>query len=174
MGSLKAIDSTLLEGPPWRCSRTDGMPCPTPKSNSLFSISAIHTAPFPTLIVSASSLLFARIPLRSVREVVKWWLHAFTGLSGRVTILVVFCGPQLVKVSVMRTIVAQIVNKESLNELILILQNKITKLRNVLMSCHLKLRYLRKTTADTTDLLVNITKHVLKPKHQVLTDREKH
>ena len=26
----------------------------------------------------------------------------------------------------------------------------------------------------TTDLLVNITKHVLKPKHQVLTDRAKH
>jgi hypothetical protein len=28
-------------------------------------------------------------------------------------------------------------------------------------------------TVQITDLLVNVTKHVLKPKHQVLTDKQK-
>jgi DNA-directed RNA polymerase I, II, and III subunit RPABC1 len=29
------------------------------------------------------------------------------------------------------------------------------------------------STVQITDLLVNVTKHVLKPKHQVLTDKQK-
>lgn len=41
-------------------------------------------------------------------------------------IMVIFCGPQLVKVNTVRGIGAQIVNKEGLNGLILILQSKIT------------------------------------------------
>lgn len=41
-------------------------------------------------------------------------------------IMVIFCGPQLVKVNTIRGIGAQIVNKDSLSGLILILQSKIT------------------------------------------------
>lgn len=70
----------------------------------------------------------------------------------------------------MRTIVAQIVNKESLNGLIMILQNKIT---NQAQKCVDVLPF-KVEIFQITDLLVNITKHVLKPKHHVLTDREKH
>uniref|UniRef100_A0A7C8ZWL0 DNA-directed RNA polymerase n=2 Tax=Opuntia streptacantha TaxID=393608 RepID=A0A7C8ZWL0_OPUST len=84
-------------------------------------------------------------------------------------ILVVFCGPQLVKVSVMRGISAQIVNRESLNGMILILQNKITSQAQKSVD----LFPFKVEIFQITDLLVNITKHVLKPKHQVLTDKEK-
>lgn len=84
-------------------------------------------------------------------------------------ILVIFCGPQLVKVNTMRGIAAQIVNKESLNSLILILQSKITnQAQKAVNEFNFKVELFQ-----ITDLLVNITKHVLKPKHQVLTPREK-
>ncbi|XP_068341824.1 DNA-directed RNA polymerase V subunit 5A-like isoform X2 [Pyrus communis] len=63
--------------------------------------------------------------------------------------LVIYCGPGIVKVNVIRGLHSQIANKDTLTGLILITQNQIT------------------------DLLVNITKHVLKPKHRVLTDKEK-
>ncbi len=41
-------------------------------------------------------------------------------------ILVIFCGPSMVKVNVIRSIGGQIANKETLNGLILIVQNNIT------------------------------------------------
>ncbi|KAG8648985.1 DNA-directed RNA polymerases IV and V subunit 5B isoform X2 [Manihot esculenta] len=84
-------------------------------------------------------------------------------------ILVIFCGPGVVKVSSIRHVAAQIVNRESLAGLILILQNQITNqaLKSVdLFSFKVEI-------FQITDLLVNITKHVLKPKHEVLTDQEK-
>ncbi|KAL6987256.1 DNA-directed RNA polymerase V subunit 5A [Sarracenia purpurea var. burkii] len=84
-------------------------------------------------------------------------------------ILVIFCGPAIVKVNVMRWIATQIVNRESLNRLILIVQNKVT-------TQALKAVELFPFTAEIfqiTELLVNITKHALKPKHRVLTDEEK-
>lgn len=40
--------------------------------------------------------------------------------------LVIFCGPGIVKVNVIRSLATQIVNKDSLTGLILILQNQIT------------------------------------------------
>lgn len=84
-------------------------------------------------------------------------------------ILVIFCGPQLVKVNTIRGIGAQIVNRESLSGLILVLQSKITNQAQKSVD----LFQFKVEIFQITDLLVNITKHVLKPRHQVLTPREK-
>ncbi|KAL9237923.1 hypothetical protein vseg_012416 [Gypsophila vaccaria] len=84
-------------------------------------------------------------------------------------ILVIFCGQQLVKVSTIRSIGAQIVNKESLSGMILIVENRLTA--PALKS--LDVFQMKVETFQITDLLVNITKHVLKPRHRVLTAKEK-
>ncbi|KAL5059227.1 hypothetical protein RYX36_030831 [Vicia faba] len=84
-------------------------------------------------------------------------------------ILVIFSGPGIVKVNVIRNIAGQIVNRDTLSGLILIVQNQITSqaLKAVdLLSFKVEI-------FQITDLLVNITKHVLKPKHQILTDKQK-
>ncbi|WCJ33356.1 DNA-directed RNA polymerase V subunit 5A [Euphorbia peplus] len=83
--------------------------------------------------------------------------------------LVVFCGPGAVKVGTIRMIASQIANKETLTGLILILQNQITNQAQKA----LELFSFKIEMFQITDLLVNITKHTLKPKHQVLTEREK-
>ncbi|XP_057547656.1 DNA-directed RNA polymerase V subunit 5A [Amaranthus tricolor] len=84
-------------------------------------------------------------------------------------VLVIFVGPQLVKVNTIRGIAAQIVNRESLSGLILILQSRITnQAQKALDDLRFKVEIFQ-----ITDLLVNITRHVLKPKHQVLTPKEK-
>lgn len=84
-------------------------------------------------------------------------------------ILVVFTGPGVVKVAVIRSIAAQVVNKESLSRLILIVQNQISdKAQKAVEAFSFKVELFH-----ITDLLVNITKHALKPKHRVLTDEEK-
>ncbi|KAL9232662.1 hypothetical protein vseg_007744 [Gypsophila vaccaria] len=84
-------------------------------------------------------------------------------------ILVIFCGPQLVKVSTIRMIGSQIANKESLSGIILIVENRLTSpALKALDMFHSKVE-----TFQITDLLVNITKHVLKPRHRVLTPKEK-
>ncbi|XP_073284998.1 DNA-directed RNA polymerase V subunit 5A-like [Primulina huaijiensis] len=83
--------------------------------------------------------------------------------------LVLFCPPNIVKVNVIRAIVTEIVNRDRLNRLILVVQSKITSqaLKAVeLISCKVEI-------FQILDLLINITKHELKPKHQVLTDEEK-
>ncbi|KAG8646451.1 hypothetical protein MANES_09G007600v8 [Manihot esculenta] len=84
-------------------------------------------------------------------------------------VLVIFCGTGVVKVSSVRLIAAQIANRDSLTGLILVLQNQITNQALKAMD----LFTFRVEMFQITDLLVNITKHVLKPKHEVLTDREK-
>lgn len=84
-------------------------------------------------------------------------------------ILVVFCGPGIVKVNVIRSIISQIVNRDTLTGLMLILQNQITNQAIKAVG----LFQFKVEMFQITDLLVNITKHVLKPKHQVLTDQEK-
>ncbi|GAV86998.1 RNA_pol_Rpb5_C domain-containing protein/RNA_pol_Rpb5_N domain-containing protein [Cephalotus follicularis] len=84
--------------------------------------------------------------------------------------LVIFSAPTMVKVNTIRGIAAQIVNRDTLSGLILVLQNHITSqaMKAVeLLSFNVEI-------FQITDLLVNITKHVLKPKHRVLTDQEKH
>ncbi|KAL5743763.1 hypothetical protein ACOSQ2_026879 [Xanthoceras sorbifolium] len=83
--------------------------------------------------------------------------------------LVVFCGPVMVKVNVIRGIATQIANKDTLTGLIIILQNHIT---NQALKA-VDLFQFKVEMFQITDLLVNITKHVLKPKHRVLTDEEK-
>ncbi|GFP80832.1 DNA-directed RNA polymerase v subunit 5a [Phtheirospermum japonicum] len=83
--------------------------------------------------------------------------------------MVIFCGQSIVKVNVIRAITAMIVNKETLNRLILVVQNKIT---NQALKA-VDLFTFKVEIFQITDLLVNITKHELKPKHQVLTKEEK-
>ncbi|XP_021908470.1 DNA-directed RNA polymerase V subunit 5A [Carica papaya] len=84
-------------------------------------------------------------------------------------ILVIFCGTGVVKVNTIRSIASQIVNKGSLTGLILIVQNHITS--QALKA--IDLFSFKVEIFQITELLVNITKHVLKPKHRVLTDKEK-
>ncbi|KAG8372072.1 hypothetical protein BUALT_Bualt12G0028500 [Buddleja alternifolia] len=86
-----------------------------------------------------------------------------------IKVLVIFCGPSIVKVNVIRAIATQIVNKDSLSRLILVVQNKIT---NQALKA-VDLFSFKVEIFQITDLLVNITRHELKPKHQVLTDAEK-
>ncbi|KAK4481680.1 hypothetical protein RD792_012587 [Penstemon davidsonii] len=86
-----------------------------------------------------------------------------------IKVLVVFCSPSRIKVNVVRAIATQIANKESLSGLILIAQNEITNQALKAMD----LFPFKVELFQITDLLVNITKHELKPKHQVLTDKEK-
>ncbi|KAG9140959.1 hypothetical protein Leryth_010470 [Lithospermum erythrorhizon] len=84
-------------------------------------------------------------------------------------ILVIFLGQHMVKVNSVRVIAAQIMNKETLNRLILIVENKMTsQAQKALLAFSFKVE-----TFNILDLLVNITKHALKPKHRVLTDKEK-
>ncbi|KAL8128590.1 hypothetical protein V2J09_017745 [Rumex salicifolius] len=101
----------------------------------------------------------------------------------------IFCGPMMIKVSTIRGILTQLGNTESLTGLILVVQNQVTNqamksldllpfkvevfqvssslinMKSVITPCF--------DILQITDLLVNITKHVLKPKHRVLTDKEK-
>lgn len=84
-------------------------------------------------------------------------------------VLVVFCGMGVVKVNSIRSIATQIMNKESLSRMILIVQNQIT---NQALKA-VELFSFKVEIFKITDLLVNITKHVLKPKHRVITDNEK-
>ncbi|XP_009141984.1 DNA-directed RNA polymerases IV and V subunit 5B [Brassica rapa] len=84
-------------------------------------------------------------------------------------IAVVFCGSGIVKVNAIREIAADVLGRENLTGLILVLQSDITNqaLKAVeLFSFKVELFHL-------TELLVNITKHVLRPKHRVLNDQEK-
>ncbi|KAM0978506.1 hypothetical protein FF1_014472 [Malus domestica] len=83
--------------------------------------------------------------------------------------LVIYCGPGIVKVNVIRGLHSQIANKDTLTGLILITQNQVT---NQALKT-LELYPFKTEIFQITDLLVNITKHVLKPKHRVLTDKEK-
>ncbi|CAI9287699.1 unnamed protein product [Lactuca saligna] len=84
-------------------------------------------------------------------------------------ILAVFCGTGVVKVNAIRWIATQIMNKESLSRLIIVVQNHIT---NQAMKA-VDLFSFKVEIFQITDLLVNITKHVLKPRHRVITDVEK-
>ncbi|PON83211.1 DNA-directed RNA polymerase RPB5 subunit, eukaryote/virus [Trema orientale] len=84
-------------------------------------------------------------------------------------ILVIFCGPGVVKVNSVRSIAAQIVNKDTLTGLILILESQMTNQAQK----SLDLLPFKVEIFQITDLLVNITKHVLKPKYEFLTNQQK-
>ncbi|KAJ4720311.1 putative DNA-directed RNA polymerase II [Melia azedarach] len=83
--------------------------------------------------------------------------------------LVIYLGTEEIKTQVIRGVLGQIVNKESLHGLILILQSKMN---------HFARKEVQKFPAQVeifqiTDLLVNITKHILVPKHEILTVEDK-
>ncbi|GFY98159.1 eukaryotic rpb5 RNA polymerase subunit family protein [Actinidia rufa] len=86
-----------------------------------------------------------------------------------ILILVVFCGQGVVKVNVIRIIATQIINKDTLSRLIIIVQNRVT---NQALKA-VDLFNFKVEIFQITELLVNITKHEFKPKHRVLTDKEK-
>lgn len=85
-----------------------------------------------------------------------------------IKVQVLFCGPNIVKVNVVRAIAAKIYNS-NLSRLILVVQNKMT---NQALKA-LDLLSIKVEVFQITDLLVNITKHELRPKHQLLTNKEK-
>ncbi|KAI7998939.1 hypothetical protein ACSBR2_034253 [Camellia fascicularis] len=84
-------------------------------------------------------------------------------------VLVIFCEPTAVKVNTIRSIASQIMNRESLTRLILVVQNQMTNQAQKAVD----LFSFKVEIFQITDLLVNITKHVLKPTHRVLNDKEK-
>ncbi|RAL47516.1 hypothetical protein DM860_011254 [Cuscuta australis] len=82
---------------------------------------------------------------------------------------VIFCGSSVIKVSTIRGILNGIANKETLNRLILVVENQLTNQATKaveLFPCKVEIFQVK-------DLLVNITKHALRPKHQILSDEEK-
>lgn len=84
-------------------------------------------------------------------------------------VLVIFCGTDPVKLSTVRGIYVQ-VSKENLTRLILVLQNKVTsKARDAIK----EIFKFKVETFQITELLINITKHILKPRHDILTEEEK-
>ncbi|KAJ0961371.1 hypothetical protein J5N97_009170 [Dioscorea zingiberensis] len=84
-------------------------------------------------------------------------------------LLVIFCGPERVKISNIRGFHNHLV-QENLSRMILVLQNKVTsKAREAIK----EIFTFKVETFNITELLVNITKHVLKPKHDILTEEEK-
>ncbi|XP_050234133.1 DNA-directed RNA polymerase V subunit 5C [Mercurialis annua] len=83
--------------------------------------------------------------------------------------LVVYMGTEDLKLADIRGLFCQITNKESLNGMILILQSKMNHFaRKELLKFPSKVEIFH-----ITDLLVNITKHVLVPRHEILTTSQK-
>uniref|UniRef100_A0A0E0MJI1 RNA polymerase subunit H/Rpb5 C-terminal domain-containing protein n=1 Tax=Oryza punctata TaxID=4537 RepID=A0A0E0MJI1_ORYPU len=116
---------------------------------------------------------------RTLPEFRAWWAEkpgierlAFTTTLVSDTskkVQLVFCPPEPVKVATIREIYLQ-TKEENLSRLILILQSKI------LSRAREAIKEIFKFKVDifqATDLLVNITKHVLKPKHEVLSADQK-
>ncbi|KAG5049237.1 hypothetical protein JHK85_010340 [Glycine max] len=82
---------------------------------------------------------------------------------------VVFVGPKEIRKGTVNEICSQIVDKGSLKWLILVVQSKMTSFaKKDLENFPFKVE-----TIKIDDLLVNITKHVLQPKYEILTDEEK-
>ncbi|PUZ43671.1 hypothetical protein GQ55_8G026400 [Panicum hallii var. hallii] len=82
---------------------------------------------------------------------------------------VVFCPPEPVKIAVIREIYSG-VKEDNLSRLILILQSRVMSRAKESIK---EIFPFKVDTFQITELLVNITKHVLKPKHEVLTAEEK-
>ncbi|PIA48189.1 hypothetical protein AQUCO_01400634v1 [Aquilegia coerulea] len=84
-------------------------------------------------------------------------------------IMVYFCGNGKVNKPAVTRILQQITNSADLHRLILIVENQITHVAKQ----HLKLCRVKVEDFQITDLLVNMTKHVLMPKHEILSSVEK-
>ncbi|KAI4323522.1 hypothetical protein L6164_023119 [Bauhinia variegata] len=84
-------------------------------------------------------------------------------------ILVIFLGTSEINIKTIRGIYGQIMNKETLKRLILIVQSKMTSYsRKELQKYPFQVEIFK-----MGDLLVNIARHVLQPKYGVLTAHEK-
>ncbi|KAG2372544.1 DNA-directed RNA polymerase V subunit [Vigna angularis] len=82
---------------------------------------------------------------------------------------VAFAGTDAIKVGTVMEICSRIVDSGNLKSLIIIVQSKITSFaQKKLMNLPYKVEIIR-----IEDLLINITKHVLQPKYEILTDEEK-
>ncbi|XP_057510272.1 DNA-directed RNA polymerase V subunit 5A-like [Actinidia eriantha] len=84
-------------------------------------------------------------------------------------ILVIFCGTDEIRKQTMVGILNQIIDKDSLHRVVLILQSKMNFHARKLVDEY----SVRVETFQITDLLVNITKHVVWPKHKILAAEEK-
>ncbi|KAH1225565.1 DNA-directed RNA polymerase V subunit 5C [Glycine max] len=85
------------------------------------------------------------------------------------TVQVVFAGTDDIRKGTVNEICTQIADKGRLKGLILVVQSKMTSFaKKDLESLPFKVEIIR-----IDDLLVNITKHVLQPKYEILTDDEK-
>ncbi|PWA37575.1 DNA-directed RNA polymerase, RPB5 subunit [Artemisia annua] len=84
-------------------------------------------------------------------------------------ILVIFCGPFEINKAKATGIILNILNKESLHRIILVLENKINHFaRSVFEECQVKMEMF-----PITELFANITKHVAAPKIEILSTMEK-
>ncbi|XP_010504630.1 PREDICTED: DNA-directed RNA polymerase V subunit 5A-like [Camelina sativa] len=84
-------------------------------------------------------------------------------------IKIVFCGAGMVKVNAIRSIAADVLSQGTITGLIIVLQSHVT---NQALKA-IELFSFKVEIFQITDLLVNITKHTLKLRHQVLDDKEK-
>ncbi|KAH9658581.1 DNA-directed RNA polymerase V subunit 5C [Citrus sinensis] len=83
--------------------------------------------------------------------------------------LVVYLGTEEVRTQAIRGLYGQILNKEALHGLILILQSNMnTFARKEVLKFPFKVEIFH-----ITDLLVNVMKHILQPKHEVLSAGER-
>ncbi|KAL5570480.1 hypothetical protein UlMin_027055 [Ulmus minor] len=84
-------------------------------------------------------------------------------------VLVIFCGTDEIRKKNILEILGQLMNKGSLNRLILILQSKM----NNFARKELERQSFKYEIFQITDLLANITKHILQPKFHILSAEEK-
>uniref|UniRef100_A0A0D9Y0B4 RNA polymerase subunit H/Rpb5 C-terminal domain-containing protein n=1 Tax=Leersia perrieri TaxID=77586 RepID=A0A0D9Y0B4_9ORYZ len=82
---------------------------------------------------------------------------------------IVFCAPDPVKVATIREIYLR-TKGENLSRLILVLQSRILSKAKEAIKEVFKFKV---DIFEVTDLVVNITKHVLTPKHEILTEDQK-
>lgn len=116
---------------------------------------------------------------RTLPEFRMWWaekpeierLGFSTTLASDLSkkVQIVFCPPEPVKIATIREIYSRI-KEQNLSRLILILQGKIMSRARESIK---EIFTFQVEIFQITELLVNITKHVLKPKHEVLTAEEK-
>ncbi|CAA0820489.1 DNA-directed RNA polymerase V subunit 5C [Striga hermonthica] len=84
----------------------------------------------------------------------------------------IFCEPMEIRKATMNFILGQILNKEQLDKVILILQSKMNSHALKVVEEH-SITNVKVETFQITELLVNITKHVLMPKLEILNSEEK-
>ncbi|GER57520.1 DNA-directed RNA polymerase II [Striga asiatica] len=84
----------------------------------------------------------------------------------------IFCEPIEIRKATMNFILGQILNKEQLDKVILILQSKMNSHALKVVEEH-SIKNVKVETFQITELLVNITKHILMPKIEILNSEEK-